>query len=72
MLFNTEGETMCAASIAALLGGRGAHVCLELAKRNFRSISFSKLTEDHFANNRENANEENTLFGMTDETELGN
>ena len=71
MLFHPEGETMCAASIAALLGGRDAGVCLELAKQNFRSISFDKLEEEHFANNREAASQTNALFSMTDDTQLG-
>ena len=68
---STKGETRSAASIAALLGNVKASESLAMAQDKFRSIAFNKLEESDFESNREGANNENVLFGKTDETRLG-
>eukprot|EP00400_MALV-I_sp_L67-5_P000596 gene596-1015_t len=66
---NTQGEADSAAAMAALLGGRGAQDSLNLAKRRFRSISFSDLTAEDFKENTKD--QKNNLFSKTTETNLG-
>ena len=67
----TEADARSAASIAALLGNVKASESLAMAQGKFRSIAFNRLAESDFESNREGANNENVLFGKTNETRLG-
>ncbi|GMH52717.1 hypothetical protein TrRE_jg67, partial [Triparma retinervis] len=70
---NTSGETKSAASIAALIGGLDPATSLARAQSRFRTISFKHLRrEDLLANSqRDEENQENELYSMTEKTMLG-
>ena len=68
---SAQDQARSAAFVAALLGGRKAVECLELAEKKFRSISFGDLQSSDFVNNKEASSEVNRLFDKTVETKIG-
>ena len=63
---DTKKERKRAAMIAAIVGSRDPKATLELAKRAFCVIRFSRLSEDDFVTNRDTG-----LFQKTEKVKLG-